>query len=52
MAGGEIPLGIFAEHETGDTGLIDVVERLVTHRLIDGLGLTDAGDVSPDPSAE
>jgi len=51
MAGGEIPLGIFAEY-TDDENLIDIVERLVTRRLVDSMGLSDDGDVPPDPLRE
>ena len=39
MAGGEIPLGIFADQATEDTDLVDIVERVVTNRLIDELNL-------------
>ena len=42
MAGGEIPLGIFADHTTDDAGLIDIVERVVTARLTAELNLDDA----------
>ncbi|WP_248896974.1 DHH family phosphoesterase [Haloplanus halobius] len=41
MAGGEIPLGIFADYVPEDTSLIDIVERVVTRRLVGALGLDD-----------
>jgi nanoRNase/pAp phosphatase (c-di-AMP/oligoRNAs hydrolase) len=44
MAGGEIPLGIFAGYTSDDAKLIDIVAAVVTGRLIEALGLTDTGD--------
>ncbi|MCY4729770.1 bifunctional oligoribonuclease/PAP phosphatase NrnA [Natronomonas gomsonensis] len=44
MAGGEIPLGIFANYDSDDTTLVDIVAAVVTDRLLDGLGLVDTGD--------
>jgi nanoRNase/pAp phosphatase (c-di-AMP/oligoRNAs hydrolase) len=41
MAGGEIPLGIFADQATADTDLVSIVERVVTNRLVDELHLDD-----------
>jgi nanoRNase/pAp phosphatase (c-di-AMP/oligoRNAs hydrolase) len=42
MAGGEIPLGIFAGYTSDDTTLVDIVAAVVTDRLLDGLGLVDS----------
>jgi nanoRNase/pAp phosphatase (c-di-AMP/oligoRNAs hydrolase) len=39
MAGGEIPLGIFAGYD--DEGFVDDVERVVTTRLVAALGLDE-----------
>jgi hypothetical protein len=44
MAGGEIPLGIFADYTTDDDHLVEIVEQVVTARLVDALNLTDDGD--------
>ena len=41
VAGGEIPLGIFADSTTDDEGLLEIVERIVTARLLAGLDITD-----------
>ena len=41
MAGGEIPLGIFADRTDDDAELVSIVERIVTARLVDELGLQD-----------
>jgi nanoRNase/pAp phosphatase (c-di-AMP/oligoRNAs hydrolase) len=41
MAGGEIPLGIFADYTTDDDQLLDIVEQVVTARLVAGLNLSD-----------
>ncbi|MEF8862227.1 MAG: bifunctional oligoribonuclease/PAP phosphatase NrnA [Haloarculaceae archaeon] len=43
MAGGEIPLGIFADRTTEDADLVEMVERVVTGRLADALNLGDEG---------
>ena len=43
MAGGEIPLGIFADRATEETDLVDIVERVVTNRLVDELRISDEG---------
>jgi nanoRNase/pAp phosphatase (c-di-AMP/oligoRNAs hydrolase) len=42
MAGGEIPLGIFAGYAADDDALIDIVERVVMARLDAALGLDHA----------
>ena len=41
MAGGEIPLGIFADYTADDPQLLDIVERVITSRLVAELNLTD-----------
>ncbi|WP_123537981.1 DHH family phosphoesterase [Halosimplex salinum] len=41
MAGGEIPLGIFADFTTDDTQLLDIVEEVITNRLVAELNLSD-----------
>ncbi|WP_336362987.1 DHH family phosphoesterase [Halalkalicoccus salilacus] len=40
-AGGEIPLGIFADYTADGERLLDIVERVITDRLVAGLGLAD-----------
>jgi nanoRNase/pAp phosphatase (c-di-AMP/oligoRNAs hydrolase) len=42
VAGGEIPLGIFADSTSDEASLLDIVERVVTARLAAELGLDDA----------
>jgi nanoRNase/pAp phosphatase (c-di-AMP/oligoRNAs hydrolase) len=39
MAGGEVPLGIFADATSDERGLIDIVDRVVTVRLVTALNL-------------
>ncbi|UVE50815.1 bifunctional oligoribonuclease/PAP phosphatase NrnA [Haloferax larsenii] len=39
VAGGEIPLGIFADYTSDDATLVDIVESVVTTRLFDALDL-------------
>lgn len=41
VAGGEIPLGIFADYTSDDTQLIDMVEETITARLVAQLNLSD-----------
>ena len=41
VAGGEIPLGIFADYTTDDDQLLDIVEQVIIARLFSGLDLTD-----------
>ena len=48
MAGGEVPLGIFADATANGEQLIDIVEEIVTARLISGLNLTDESGSSAD----
>ena len=42
VAGGEIPPGIFADAD--DAELIGIVDRAVTGRLVEGLGLGSSDD--------
>jgi nanoRNase/pAp phosphatase (c-di-AMP/oligoRNAs hydrolase) len=44
VAGGEIPLGIFADYTTDDAQLLAIVEEVVTARLVAGLNLSDEAD--------
>jgi nanoRNase/pAp phosphatase (c-di-AMP/oligoRNAs hydrolase) len=46
MAGGEIQLGIFADYTTDDDQLFEIVESVITARLVAGLNLTDGSDDS------
>ena len=41
VAGGEIPLGIFADYTTDDEQLLNIVEQVITGRLFSELDLTD-----------
>ncbi|MEF8899891.1 MAG: bifunctional oligoribonuclease/PAP phosphatase NrnA [Halovenus sp.] len=41
MAGGELPLGIFADYTNDDGQLLDIVERVVTARLFAQLNIND-----------
>jgi nanoRNase/pAp phosphatase (c-di-AMP/oligoRNAs hydrolase) len=41
MAGGEIPLGIFADYTSDDTQLLEMVEQIVTARLFAELNLSE-----------
>ncbi len=43
VAGGEIPLGIFADYESDAPRLLDIVEQVVTARLVAELDLDDGG---------
>ncbi len=52
MAGGRIPLGIFAEYTDDDAGLIPMVEQLVTRRIVEGLQLTDGSDATSGSTEE
>ncbi|MDY6817283.1 MAG: bifunctional oligoribonuclease/PAP phosphatase NrnA [Halobacteriales archaeon] len=51
MAGGEIPLGIFADYTADDSLFIPIVEQVIRSRLLSALNLADAADES-DPAAE
>jgi nanoRNase/pAp phosphatase (c-di-AMP/oligoRNAs hydrolase) len=52
MAGGEIPLGIFADQATGDTDLVAIVERVVTGRLVDELHLEEEAERRKESKAD
>ena len=41
MAGGEVPLGIFADYSTDEEELVGIVENIVTARLFAGLNLQE-----------
>lgn len=42
FAGGEVPLGIVADYSAETDGLIDIVERVVTRRVLESLNITVA----------
>jgi nanoRNase/pAp phosphatase (c-di-AMP/oligoRNAs hydrolase) len=44
MAGGEIPLGILAEYTSDDETLVDIVEQVITARLLAGLNISDGNE--------
>lgn len=44
MAGGEIPLGIFADHTTDDAQFLPIVEDVVTGRLLARLNMGDESE--------
>ena len=44
MAGGEIQLGIFADYTTDDDQLFEIVESVITARLVAGLNLAGSDD--------
>ena len=48
-AGGEIPLGIFADYTSDDRRLLDIIERVITARLVAELNLSDETE-RPDPA--
>ncbi|MBV0901959.1 DHH family phosphoesterase [Haloarcula salina] len=41
MAGGEIPLGIFADYTTDDSVLVSIVEQVITARLLAELNIAE-----------
>jgi nanoRNase/pAp phosphatase (c-di-AMP/oligoRNAs hydrolase) len=41
MAGGQIPLGIFADYTADDAQLVGIVEEVICHRILDELNLSD-----------
>jgi nanoRNase/pAp phosphatase (c-di-AMP/oligoRNAs hydrolase) len=43
MAGGEVPLGIFAEYTTDETQLFEIVRQVITARLVAELNLVTDG---------
>jgi nanoRNase/pAp phosphatase (c-di-AMP/oligoRNAs hydrolase) len=44
VAGGEIPLGVFADYTSDDAQLLDIVEQVVTARLLAGLDLRTSSE--------
>ncbi|WP_135805766.1 DHH family phosphoesterase [Halorussus marinus] len=52
MAGGEIPLGIFADADLDGPDLLAIVEQIVTARLVEELQLSEQSDDRPAPSEE
>jgi nanoRNase/pAp phosphatase (c-di-AMP/oligoRNAs hydrolase) len=44
VAGGEIPLGIFADYTSDDAQLLEIVEQVVTARLLAGLDLRTSSE--------
>ena len=46
LAGGAIPLGIFAEYSTDDTVLLGVIDTVTTRRLLDALNIKDGDDAA------
>ena len=44
MAGGEVPLGVFADFTTDDDQLFSIVEEVVTNRLVAELNLASEAD--------
>ncbi|ELZ81821.1 RecJ-like exonuclease [Haloferax elongans ATCC BAA-1513] len=49
-AGGEIPLGIFADYTTDDDTLVDIVESVVTARLFRAFGLDGEAEARGAPT--
>jgi nanoRNase/pAp phosphatase (c-di-AMP/oligoRNAs hydrolase) len=43
MAGGEVPLGVFADYTTDDAQLCSIVEQVITSRLVAELNLAEGG---------
>lgn len=41
MAGGQIPLGIFADYTADDAQLVGIVEEVICHRILGELNLSD-----------
>ncbi|MDG5777379.1 bifunctional oligoribonuclease/PAP phosphatase NrnA [Haloarculaceae archaeon H-GB1-1] len=50
MAGGEVPLGIFADYTTDDAQLVAIVEQVMTGRLVAELNLT--AETEPQGNAD
>ncbi len=44
FAGGEVPLGIVADYADDDDNLADIVETVITNRLVKALNLSEAAD--------
>jgi nanoRNase/pAp phosphatase (c-di-AMP/oligoRNAs hydrolase) len=51
MAGGEIPLGIFADYTSEDDQMVSIIDRVVSARLFDALNIEAASESSGDASA-
>ncbi|AKH96984.1 DHH family phosphoesterase [Halanaeroarchaeum sulfurireducens] len=41
VAGGEIPLGIFADYTSDDAQVLDIIEQIITERLVAELNLSE-----------
>ena len=52
MAGGEVPLGIFADYTSGDAQLFAIVEQVMTARLVAELNLMEKTDTRPHVDGE
>ncbi|CDK37943.1 bifunctional oligoribonuclease/PAP phosphatase NrnA [Halorubrum sp. AJ67] len=46
VAGGEIPLGVFADYTSDDDQLLDIVEQIITARLVTELNLSGVAEES------
>jgi nanoRNase/pAp phosphatase (c-di-AMP/oligoRNAs hydrolase) len=44
VAGGEIPLGIIGDYTTDDEGLIEILDQIITARLVAELNLSDESE--------
>jgi nanoRNase/pAp phosphatase (c-di-AMP/oligoRNAs hydrolase) len=44
VAGGEIPLGIFADYTSDDAQFLDIIEQVITARLFEELNLSDESE--------
>lgn len=44
VAGGEIPLGIFADYTSDDVQLLDIIEQIITERLVAELNISEKED--------
>ncbi|MFC6863014.1 bifunctional oligoribonuclease/PAP phosphatase NrnA [Halomicroarcula sp. GCM10025817] len=52
MGGGQIPLGIFADYTSDDAQLVDIVEQVVSARLLGALNLAESNDNSRGETTE
>ncbi len=52
MAGGEVPLGIFADHMTDDTQLLTIVDEVMNARLIAELNLKQETETKATESSD
>jgi nanoRNase/pAp phosphatase (c-di-AMP/oligoRNAs hydrolase) len=41
VAGGDIPLGIFADYASDDAQLLDILDQIITDRLVSELNLSE-----------